>query len=237
MTFPTFGEFMTKLQNTFKAVNPVDMAMQKLALLQQGNRPVEELIMDFRLLIGDARLSTNPPSDQIHLIKMFMTCLNPQLKKIIFGDIVPKTIKDWYTKAIQDDSNYRLAQALQALDNQTTLKKTKNWFNQNQTQKDPNAMDIGATTTTTTTEAATSNGTVLIRALTEEMRYYVSVTHVNSVSVSVYHVTICQQTPFRDAQQLTTILSSSLCSLGHPSEILQATLKSYLMSLLFSHHQ
>ena len=25
---------------------------------------------------------------------------------------------------------------------------------------------------------------------------YVSITHVNSVSVSVYHVTICQQTPF-----------------------------------------
>ena len=66
---------------------------------------------------------------------------------------------------------------------------------------------------------------------------YISITHVNSVSVSVYHVTICQQTPFRDAQQLTTILSSSLCSLRHPSEILWATLKSYLMSLLFGHHQ
>ena len=97
-----------------------------------------------------------------------MTCLNPQLKKkIIFGDIVPKTIEDWYTKAIQYDSNYRLAQALQALDNQNTPKKTKNWFNQNQTQKDPNAMDIGAMTTIT--GAATSNGTALIGALTEEM--------------------------------------------------------------------
>ena len=159
MTFPTFGEFMTKLQDAFKAVNPIDTAMQKLALLQQGNRPVEELITDFRLLIGDARLSTDSPSDQIHLIKMFMTCLNPQLKKkVIFGDIVPKTIEDWYTKAIQYDSNYRLAQALQALDNQTTPKKTKTWFNQNQTQKDPNAMDIGATTT----EAATSNGVTVI---------------------------------------------------------------------------
>ena len=66
---------------------------------------------------------------------------------------------------------------------------------------------------------------------------YVSVTHVNSVSVSIYHVTICQQTPFRDARQLTNILSLSLCSLGHSSEILRATLKSYLMSLLFGHHQ
>ena len=157
MTFPTFGEFMMKLQDAFKVVNPIDSAMQKLALLLHGNRPVEELITDFRLLIGDARLSTDLPSDQIHLIKMFMTCLNPQLKKkIIFGDIVPKTIEDWYTKAIQYDSNYRMTQALQALDNQVTPKKTKTWFNQNQQQKDPNAMDIGATTTM---EAATSNRT------------------------------------------------------------------------------
>ena len=107
MTFPTFGEFMTKLQDAFKVVNPIDMAMQKLVILQQGNRPIEELIMDFRLLIGDARLSTDSPSDQIHLIKMFMTYLNLQLKKkVIFGDIILKTIADWYTKAIQYDSNY-----------------------------------------------------------------------------------------------------------------------------------
>ena len=66
---------------------------------------------------------------------------------------------------------------------------------------------------------------------------YVSVPHVNSVSVSVYHVTICQQTPFWDARQLLTILSLSLCSLRHSSEIPRATLESYLMSLLFGHHQ
>ena len=28
---------------------------------------------------------------------------------------------------------------------------------------------------------------------------YISVTHVNSISISVYHVTICQQTLFRGA--------------------------------------
>ena len=145
-TFPTFSAFMAKLQDAFKAVNPVDSAMQKLALLQQGNHPVEELITDFRLLVGDARLSTNSASYQIHLIKMFMICLNPQLKKkIIFGKMIPKTIEEWYTKAIQYDSNYRMAQVLQALDNPTPKKKA--WFNQNQT-KDPNAMDttIGALT-------------------------------------------------------------------------------------------
>ena len=119
------------------------------------------MITNFRLLIADARLSTDSPSDQIHLIKMFMTCLNPQLKKkIIFRDIVPKTIKEWYMKAIQYDSNFRLAQAMMALDNQSPKKKP--WFNQNQNQnKDPNAMDIGAAMTTRT---------AFIRALNEEMR-------------------------------------------------------------------
>ena len=58
ITFPTYTAFMTKLQEAFCVVNPVDAAMQKLALLQQGNRPVEAMITDFRLLIGEADLST-----------------------------------------------------------------------------------------------------------------------------------------------------------------------------------
>ena len=50
-----------------------------------------------------------------------------------------------------------------ALDNQTPKKNMgKNWFNQNQNQnKDPNMMDIGATTTMT--------GTAFIGVLMEEM--------------------------------------------------------------------
>ena len=120
------------------------------------------MITDFRLLIGEADLLTTSASNQIHLIKMFMTCLNLQLKKkIIFKDIVLKTIEEWYAKATQYDSKFRLAQAMMALDNQK--KNTgKSWFNRNQNQnKDPNAMDIGATTTMT--------GTAFIGALTEEM--------------------------------------------------------------------
>ena len=160
MTFPTYPDFMSKLQAAFKAVNPVDAAMQKLALLRQGNRPVETMITEFRLLVGDAGLSVDSTSNQIHLIKMFMNCLNPQLKKkIIFGDSVPRTIEGWYKKATQYDSNFRLAQAMMALDNQPPRKNTgRTWQNQNQ-NKDPNAMDIGATT----------NETTVIGALTEEM--------------------------------------------------------------------
>ena len=81
----------------------------------------------------------------------------------MFGDIVPKTIEEWYAKATQYDSNFRLTQAMLALDNQTPKKNTgQGWFNQNQANKDPNAMDIGATTMMT--------GTAFIGALTEDMQ-------------------------------------------------------------------
>ena len=119
------------------------------------------MITEFRLLVGDVGLSTNSASDQIHLIKMFMNCLNPQLKKkIIFRDNVPRTIEGWYEKATQYDSKCWLTQAMMAIDNQMPWKNTgKGWFNQNQNNKDPNAMDIGAT----------MNGMAVISALTKEM--------------------------------------------------------------------
>ena len=74
-----------------------------------------------------------------------------------------------HTKAIQYDSNFQLAQAMMALDNQSSKKNTgQSWFNQNQNQnKDPNAMDIEATIEATT---MTTTGTVFIGALTEEMQ-------------------------------------------------------------------
>ena len=48
---------------------------------------------------------------------------------------------------------------MMALDNQNTQKTVRKTWNQNQNQKDPNTMDIGATT----------NGMAVIGALTEEM--------------------------------------------------------------------
>ena len=165
ITFSTYTVFMAKFKEAFQAMNVMDSAMHSLALLQQGNRPVEAMITNFRLLVGEVGLSTESISDQIHLIRMFMTCLNPQLKKkIIFGDIIPKTIEDWYNKAIQYDSNYRLTQAMMALDNQNPWRNNegRNWFNQNQmNNKDPNTMDIGVTTMTRT---------AFIGTLTEEMQ-------------------------------------------------------------------
>ena len=116
--------------------------MNKLELLQQGNRAVEEMITDFCLLCAEAELEELSVSDNQHLIKLFANCLNPQLKKrILFGEVIPKTISGWIEKAIQYDLNYHMGQALMNMDNRGKKPQKKNW-----NEKDPNAMDtsIGA---------------------------------------------------------------------------------------------
>ena len=98
--------------------------------------------MEFCLLCAEAELEELSVSDNRHLIKLFANCLNSQLKKrILFGEVVPKTISGWIEKAIQYDSNYRMGQALMNLDNRGNKPQRKN-----REEKDPNAMDtsIGA---------------------------------------------------------------------------------------------
>ena len=107
LDFPKFKEFLVLIQHTFKPADQAGEAMNKLELLRQGNRAVEEMIMEFCLLCAEAELEELSVSDNWHLIKLFANCLNSQLKKrILFGEIVPKTISGWIEKAIQYDSNY-----------------------------------------------------------------------------------------------------------------------------------
>ena len=118
LDFPKFKDFLSLVQHAFKPADQAREAMNKLELLRQGNRPVEEMIMQFRLLCAEAELEELSVSDNRHLIKLFVNCLNGQLKKrILFGEVVPKTISGWIEKAIQYDSNYRMGQALMNLDN------------------------------------------------------------------------------------------------------------------------
>ena len=82
--------------------------MNKLSLIKQGSRSAEELVTEFRLLVGQARLGNTSTSDHLHLIGLFRKALNPPLaRKILFGDVVPTTIQDWYSKA-----NFQMAQAI-----------------------------------------------------------------------------------------------------------------------------
>ena len=115
--------------------------MNKLKLLQQGNQAVEEMITEFRLLCVEAELEELSVLDNWHLIKLFANCLNSQLKKrILFGEVVPKTISGWIEKAIQYDSNYCMGQVLMNLDSRGKKPQKKN------EEKDPNTIDtsIGA---------------------------------------------------------------------------------------------
>ena len=143
LDFPKFKDFLLLIQHAFKPADQAGEAMNKLELLRQGNRAVEEMITEFRLLCAEAELEEQSVSDNQHLIKLFANCLNGQLKKrILFGEVVPKTISGWIEKAIQYDSNYRMGQALMNLDNRGKKPQKKN------EDRDPNAMDtsIGALT-------------------------------------------------------------------------------------------
>ena len=144
ITYPTFAKFLLKLDKDFKPTDMAGEAMNKLELLRQGNRPVEKLITEFRALAQEAELEDKTNADNRHMIKLFAACINPQLKKrILFGEVVPKTYEGWVDKAIQFDSNYRMGQALMDIDGakgRRAIKPSK--------EKDPNAMDtsIGAMT-------------------------------------------------------------------------------------------
>ena len=144
LDFPKFKDFLVLIQYTFKPADQAGEAMNKLELLWQGNRAVEEMITEFHLLCAEAELEELLVLDNRHLIKLFANCLNSQLKKrILFGEVVPKTISGWIKKAIQYDSNYCMGQTLMNMDNRGKKPQKKNWDD-----KDPNAMDtsIGALT-------------------------------------------------------------------------------------------
>lgn len=152
IVFPKYTDFLEKLNDAFKPADRTGDAMNKLTNLKQGNRTAEELATDFRLLAGQAGLENTSSSDNIHLIGIFRNALRPQLaRRILFGEDVPKTIDKWIEKAIQFDTNYRMAMMIMG---QTTTKMVGNqnrnraWIPRNERNevKDPNAMDVDAMT-------------------------------------------------------------------------------------------
>jgi hypothetical protein len=144
IVFPTYLVFITALKEAFKPVDQTADAMHKLNLIKQGSRPVEELVTEFRLLVGQAGIGDSTTSDNIHLIGLFRNALNPALaKRILFGETVPTTIKGWYDKAVQFDSNFQMARAIMGKKIETNNWRSRGNFGN---QRDPNAMDIGKLT-------------------------------------------------------------------------------------------
>ena len=79
----------------------------------ETKKMAEQTVTEFKQLIGQAGLTTRSMSDNIHLIGLFRKALNYSLAhKIMFSKVIPRTIEDWFEKAIQFNTNYREATAI-----------------------------------------------------------------------------------------------------------------------------
>jgi len=140
--YPAYAPFIVLLQSHFRETNQIQVANNQLATIKQGKKSVEDFIAEFRLLLSRAGMTTNTPSDHLHLINYFRRGLNQAIaRKIALSDNVPDTIEGWADRAIQYDTNYRLNQAIfgttERRENRTSSPR----------QKDPNAMDLDVLTT------------------------------------------------------------------------------------------
>ena len=98
LVYPTFGAFLAEVRKAFWSADRVQDAICKLENLKQGKKTAEQ---------GQAGLTTRLTSNNIHLIGLFQKTLNYSLThKIMFGEVIPRTIDDWFEKVIQFDMNY-----------------------------------------------------------------------------------------------------------------------------------
>ena len=101
LVYPTFSAFLTEVCKAFWSADQVQDAICKLENLKQGKKMAEQVITEFKQLIGQAGLTTRSMSDNIHPIGLFIKALNYSLAhKIMFGEVIPRTIDDWFEKAI-----------------------------------------------------------------------------------------------------------------------------------------
>ena len=147
LVYPTFGAFLTEVRKTFWSVDWIQDASCKLENLKQGKKTVEQIVTEFKQLIGQAGLTTRLMSNNIHLIGLFRKALNYSLAhKIMFGKVIPWTIEDWFKKAIQFDTNYQEATAIFGQNKRSNDKTmSRSWYRPAE-KKDPNAMDVDTLT-------------------------------------------------------------------------------------------
>ena len=147
LVYPTFGTFLAEVHKAFWSADWVQDALCKLENLKQGKKTVEQVVMEFKQLIGQAGLTTRTTSDNIHLIWLFRKALNLSLAhKIIYGEVIPWTIKDWFEKVIQFDTNYQEVMAIFGPIKKNNERTTnRSWYRPAE-KKDPNTMDVDALT-------------------------------------------------------------------------------------------
>ena len=147
LVYPTFSTFLTEVQKAFQSADQVQDAICKLENLKQGKKMAEQVVTEFKQLIGQAGLTMRMMSDNIYLIGLFCKALNFFLAhKIMFGKVIPWTIDDWFKKAIQFNTNYREVSAIFGPNKKNNEKTTnRSWYRLAE-KKDPNAMDADALT-------------------------------------------------------------------------------------------
>ena len=103
----------------------------------------EQVVTKFKQLIGQAGLTTRSTSNNIHLIGLFQKALNYSLAyKIMFSEVIPRTINNWFEKAIQFDTNYREVMAIFGQNRKNdTRTMNRSWYRPAE-KKDPNMMDV-----------------------------------------------------------------------------------------------
>ena len=147
LVYLTFSAFLTEVCKAFRSADRVQDALCKLENLKQGKKTVEQVVTEFKQLVGQAGLTTRTTSDNIHLIELFRKAFNLSLAhKIMYGKVIPRTIKDWFEKAIQFDTNYREATAIFGpikKNNERTM--NRSWYRPTE-KKDPNTMDVDVLT-------------------------------------------------------------------------------------------
>ena len=146
LVYPTFSTFLTEVCKAFQSADQVQDAICKLENLKQGKKMAEQVITEFKQLIGQAGLTTRSTSDNIHLIELFQKALNYSLAhKIMFGEMIPRTIEDWFEKAIQFDTNYWEVTAIFGSNKKNERTTNRSWYRPAE-KKDPNAMDVNVLT-------------------------------------------------------------------------------------------
>jgi hypothetical protein len=99
--FPTLVMFLADIRKAFWAADRVWDMVNRLEMLRQGKKIVEELNIEFLQIVGQAGMDRKTPLDHLHLIGYYRKTLEPRLsRRILFSDDVPKTIDGWMEKAI-----------------------------------------------------------------------------------------------------------------------------------------
>ena len=90
LVYPTFGAFLAEVCKAFRSADRIQDALCKLENLRQGKKTAEQVVTEFKQLIGQAGLTTRTTSDNIHLIGLFRKALNLSLAhKIMYGEVIP----------------------------------------------------------------------------------------------------------------------------------------------------